>query len=55
MFALYLYVGLLNVDFLTNSFDLMQKKLGYNTNETFLVFIDLLTFLNSIRSFPDAS
>ena len=33
----------------------MQKKLGYNTNETFLVFIDLLTFLNSIRSFPDAS
>ena len=27
----------------------------YNTNETFPVFIDLLTFLNSIRSFPDAS
>ena len=27
---------------------------GYNTNKTFQVFIDLFTFLSSIRGFPDA-
>ena len=34
---------------MNNSFEIMQK------NKVTIVFIDLLTFLNSIRSFPDAS
>ena len=32
-----------------------ENKVSYNTNETFPVFIDLFTFLSSIRGFPDAS
>ena len=33
----------------------LGRKSGYNTNETFRVFIDLFAFLISIAGFPDAS
>ena len=32
-----------------------SETFGYNTNETFPVFIDLFTFLSLIWGFPDAS